>query len=74
MLYGGAGNFCQSFCGLKLWILESFNLWRHKRKPGPKNEFKSIRNQEKDDSSSHIESTLSIEEQASDGTIKLGHG
>ncbi|PON69615.1 glucose-6-phosphate dehydrogenase [Parasponia andersonii] len=70
----GAASFCQRFCGLKLWILESLNLQQHKRKPKQKNEFKSMKNLDEDHSSSHIETTSSLEEQASDGTrIKLGH-
>ncbi|XP_062081780.1 inactive glucose-6-phosphate 1-dehydrogenase 4, chloroplastic [Humulus lupulus] len=71
--YGGA-SFFHGFCGFKLWILESLNLRQPKGKFGPKHELKIIKNQDKDHSSIHIETTSSFEEQASDGTtIELGH-
>lgn len=48
MLYGGDGNICQRFRGLKLRILKRLNFQQRNRKHGPANEFKSIRNQDKD--------------------------
>ncbi|XP_030504197.1 inactive glucose-6-phosphate 1-dehydrogenase 4, chloroplastic isoform X1 [Cannabis sativa] len=63
--YGGA-SFCHGFCG--------FKLRQPNRKFGLKHELKIIKNQDKDHSSNHIETTSSFQEQASDGTtIELGH-
>lgn len=74
MVHGGAANFCQRFCGLKLWILKSLNISQLKRKPAPVNEFKSLKNEDNDHLSSSPKRTSSLEEQVSDGaTIKLGH-
>ncbi|XWS58064.1 hypothetical protein CRYUN_Cryun08bG0003000 [Craigia yunnanensis] len=50
VLYGGAGKFCWRFCGLKRWILKRLNIQQRNRKHVPTNEFKSIRNQDKDQS------------------------
>jgi glucose-6-phosphate 1-dehydrogenase len=59
--YGGGANICRRFYGLRLWILESLNLRQRNRKCGPSNEFKSIRSQEKDHLTNHLETTLSSE-------------
>ncbi|OMO86216.1 glucose-6-phosphate dehydrogenase [Corchorus capsularis] len=48
--YAGAGNFCQRLCGLKLRILKRLNIYHPNRKQGPSNDYKSIRNQDKDQS------------------------
>ncbi|KAE8010360.1 hypothetical protein FH972_006735 [Carpinus fangiana] len=61
--YGGAANFCKSFYGLRIWILESLNLRQRNRKYGPANEFKSIRSQEKDHLTNHLETISSCEGQ-----------
>ncbi|XP_050382944.1 inactive glucose-6-phosphate 1-dehydrogenase 4, chloroplastic [Argentina anserina] len=44
---GGPAHFCRRFCGLKRWIVENLHLQKHKRKLGPTNEIKSIKNQVK---------------------------
>ncbi|XP_007031222.2 PREDICTED: glucose-6-phosphate 1-dehydrogenase 4, chloroplastic [Theobroma cacao] len=49
-LYVGADNFCRRYCGLKLQVLKRLNIQQRNRKHGPANEFKSIRNQDKDQS------------------------
>jgi glucose-6-phosphate 1-dehydrogenase len=61
--YGGAANFCQRFYGLRIWIMESLNLRQRNRKYGPANEFKSIRSQEKDHLTNHLETISSCEGQ-----------
>ncbi|KAL6139123.1 hypothetical protein ACLB2K_064400 [Fragaria x ananassa] len=48
LLHGGPVHFCRTFCGLKRWIVENLHLEKHKRKLGHTNEFKSIKNQVKD--------------------------
>ncbi|KAJ7973234.1 Glucose-6-phosphate 1-dehydrogenase [Quillaja saponaria] len=61
LLYGGAVNFCQRFSGLKLWILERFNFQGPSEKSRLSNGFKSIRNEDKDQSAQHLETALSNE-------------
>ncbi|XP_062144871.1 inactive glucose-6-phosphate 1-dehydrogenase 4, chloroplastic isoform X2 [Alnus glutinosa] len=62
--YGGAANFCQRFYGLRIWIMESLNLRQRNRKYGPANEFKSIRSQEKDHLTNHLETISSYSNEA----------
>ncbi|XVF05911.1 hypothetical protein REPUB_Repub06bG0002500 [Reevesia pubescens] len=50
LLYGGTGNFCLRFCGLKRRLLERLNIQQRNRKHVHADEFKSIRNQDKDQS------------------------
>ncbi|XVF41726.1 hypothetical protein PTKIN_Ptkin01aG0303000 [Pterospermum kingtungense] len=47
--YGG-GDFCRRFCGLKLRKIKKLNIQQRNRKQVPANEFRSIRNQHKDQS------------------------
>lgn len=42
---GGGAGLCRSFCGLKLWVIERFNLWKKNREFGPLKEFMTIKNQ-----------------------------
>ncbi|KAF5454219.1 hypothetical protein F2P56_023900 [Juglans regia] len=58
--YGGGAKLCRRFYGLKLWILENINLQQRNRKRGRANEFKSIRSEEKDPLTNHLETTSSF--------------
>lgn len=58
VLHGGPHHFCRKFCGLKRWILENLHSQHHKRKIGPTNEYKSIKNEVKDHLMDHSYSTL----------------
>lgn len=70
MCYGGGANLCRRFYGLKLWILESINLQKRNRICGRANEFKSIRSEEKDPLTNHLETTSSL----GVGDIRLQNG
>ncbi|XWS57399.1 hypothetical protein CRYUN_Cryun09bG0170800 [Craigia yunnanensis] len=70
VLYGGAGNFCWRFCGLKLRILKRLNIQQRNRKHIPANEFKSIRNQD-EDQSENPSRNLANDEQFSDAASTL---
>ncbi|XVE89518.1 hypothetical protein DITRI_Ditri20bG0003000 [Diplodiscus trichospermus] len=74
VLYGGAGNFCWRFCGLKLRILKRLNIQQRSRKHVPANEFKSIKNQDKDQSE-YPSRNLANDEQFSEAasTISLSN-
>ena len=41
---GGAGS-CRRFCGLKLWLIKRFNVWKKNREFGPLKDFMTINNQ-----------------------------
>ncbi|TQE06417.1 hypothetical protein C1H46_007916 [Malus baccata] len=58
VLHGGPHHFCRKFCGLKRWILENLHSQHHKRKIGPTNEYKSLKNEVKDHLTDHSYSTL----------------
>lgn len=42
---GGGAGLCRRFCGLKLWVIKRFNLWKNNREFGPLKEFMTIKNQ-----------------------------
>ncbi|KAL6278450.1 hypothetical protein ACE6H2_022051 [Prunus campanulata] len=65
VLHGGPLHLCRKFCGLKQWIFENLHRQQHQRKLGPTNEYKSIKNQVKDQSTDQSGSTLSHEDDAS---------
>ncbi|KAJ6917962.1 inactive glucose-6-phosphate 1-dehydrogenase 4 [Populus alba x Populus x berolinensis] len=43
--FGGGGGICRRFCGLKLWMIQRFNIWQMNRKSGPLKEFMTTKNQ-----------------------------
>ncbi|XP_031281297.1 inactive glucose-6-phosphate 1-dehydrogenase 4, chloroplastic-like [Pistacia vera] len=71
VLYGGAANICQRFCGLKLWLIERLNLKHGYRKRRLVDDFKIIKNQDKDRLGSHFETSISSAGQDSDGVSTI---
>ncbi|KAH9734063.1 Inactive glucose-6-phosphate 1-dehydrogenase 4 [Citrus sinensis] len=68
VLYGGSATICQSFCGLKLWLLDRLNL-KHCSKKHGLSESKIIKNQDKLDS--HLKTSSSNDGRDSEGVSTL---
>ncbi|XP_010276511.1 PREDICTED: glucose-6-phosphate 1-dehydrogenase 4, chloroplastic [Nelumbo nucifera] len=61
VLHGGALNFGQRFCGLKLWILEKLNFQSHHKKCGWASESNRLKIQGKDQLQGQSETPVSCE-------------
>ncbi|XP_011023835.1 PREDICTED: glucose-6-phosphate 1-dehydrogenase 4, chloroplastic [Populus euphratica] len=62
---GGGTGLCRSFCGLKLWVIERFNLWKKNREFGPLKDFMTIKNQRLPDDSAEETKRLPKSEESS---------
>ncbi|KDP23353.1 hypothetical protein JCGZ_23186 [Jatropha curcas] len=71
LLYGGAGSFCRRFHGLKLRILESLSLRQRNREWRHVKELKTIKNQDKNHLSNHLETTSTHAGQISEEVHKI---
>ncbi|KAJ6756991.1 GLUCOSE-6-PHOSPHATE 1-DEHYDROGENASE G6PD [Salix koriyanagi] len=61
---GGGAGLCRGFCGLKVWVIERFNLWQKKREFGPLKEFMTVKNQNLPDDSVEETKRLSKSEES----------
>ncbi|KAJ6380423.1 hypothetical protein OIU76_016981 [Salix suchowensis] len=61
---GGGAGLCRGFCGLKVWMIERFNLWQKKREFGPLKEFMTVKNQNLPDDSVEETKRLSKSEES----------